>query len=284
MNLVLWLSWGSAQAKDPSCPELYVWQFKALIAAVDEEYTNLEFRRAQMLLDAAGPRVPCVVQIVPTDDLAEFALRRAYAFALDLDENEAQRWAQLAFSLKPGLDWPVYVPPDHAARSLLEGMEALAPLTIEGAGLVVPQAGGAFVDGRFVEVPKAEPGVPHLLQVGDGAGTLVFSDWIDGATFPDELLGPVPETPLTLPRWYSPDGKIKRAPRPWTPARLHRLESSAGFALAAGALYGTALLARSAYTERATDGLLYTTNGAVIASGASGSAAVVLFGAALFGK
>jgi hypothetical protein len=284
MNLVLWLSWGTAQARDPNCPELYVWQFRALIAAVDEEYSNLEFRRAQMLLDAAGPRVPCVVQVVPTPDLAEFALRRAYAFALDLDENEAQRWAQLAFALQPDLGWPSYVPPDHAARALLEGIEIPKPVTVDGVGLVLPQAGGAFVDGRFVALPEAEPGVPHLLQVGDGTGTLVFSDWIDGATFPDELLGPVPETLPTLPRWYSPDGKVRRAPRPWTPARLHRLESSAGFAIAAGALYGTALLAREAYDERTTDGLRYTTNGAVIASGASGSAALVLFGAALFGK
>lgn len=283
MNLALWLSL-AAEARDPNCPELYVWQFRALMDAVDEEYTNNEFQRAQKLLAAADPRVPCVIQIVPTADLAQFAIRRAYGLALDLDENEALRWAQLAITLDPKIQWPSYVPEEHSARALLQEVQPLEPLTLESQGLVVPQAGGAFIDGRFLEVPRAEPGVPHLLQVGDGTGKLVFSDWIDGATFPEDYLGPVREQPLTLPRWYSPDGKIKRVPKPWTPARLHRLESSAGFAVAAGALYTTALLARSAYNERPTDGLFYTTNGATVASGAAGSVAVVLFGAALFGK
>lgn len=272
-----------AFARDPSCPELYTWQLQGLLDAVDEEYTNLEFQRAQMLLEAAEPRVPCIVQIVPTKDLARFAIRRSYSLALDLDENEAQRWAQLAFALDPHVRWPDYVPEEHSARALLEGLETLKPLEIEGKGLALPAGGGAFLDGRFLDTPHAEPGIPHLLQVGDGAGELVFSDWIDGATFPPTYIGAPLAEPLKLPRWYTSDGRIKKV-RPWTESRSRRLESSLGFAVASGAMYTTALLARAAYDERPTDGLFYTTNGATVVSGAAGTAAVVLLGAALLGK
>jgi len=105
--------------------------------------------------------------------------------------------------------------------------------------------------------------------------------------FPPDLLGP----PLTEipeePRWFThPNARIRppKEPRPWTQSRLNRLESASGFALAGGTMFATAWVARMAYDRRATDGLFYTVNGATIASGAAGGTAVVLFGAALFGK
>lgn len=283
-SLAFFLSMVDAHAQEPVCPELQVSQFEAFLEAVDEEYLNLEFRRARMLLDAAEPRLPCVVEIVPTADIARYAIRRAYSLALEIDEIEAQRWASLAWALDPEVTWPTYIPPDHAARTLLSEAEPVLPVPIEGHGFVIPFGGGVFLDGRFLPAPVAEPGLPHLVQVGDGEGQIVFSAWQDGTSFPENLLGP-PIDPLpTLPPWFNAEGKVKRAARPWTDTRRHRMESAAGFAVAGGTLFASALVAQAAYQDRPVDGLFYTVNGATIASGAAGATAVVLLGAALFGK
>jgi hypothetical protein len=272
----------SAQERCPRSYELV--QFRAFLDAVDEEYLNLEFNKAAMLLDAGQPNVPCILQVVPTRDIARYAIRRAYALELDLDENEAQRWAALAFALDPEIDWPTYVPPDHAARKMLDGYPPPQTIELEGQGFAIPQGGGVFLDGRWLAEPRAEQGVPHLLQVGDAAGELVQSEWIDGTSFPEELLGRPTSVALEVPRWYGADGRIKKAARPWSDRRLHRLESSAGFAIASGTLFASAVLARAAYDDRPTDGLFYTVNGATIGSGAAGGTSLVLLGVALLGK
>jgi hypothetical protein len=277
----------NAAAQQEACPRKYeVAQFRAFLDAVDDQYLNLEFRRARLLLEAGQPNIPCILSVVPTEDIARYAIRRAYALELELDENEAERWASLAFSLDPNLEWPAYIPPDHAARSLLDDVPPPESVGLEGRGLAVPGGGGAFLDGRWLGEPRAEQGVPHLLQIGDSTGEIVFSSWQDGTSFPEQWLGPVPGIPLEPPRWTGGEGATSKAKgaRPWTDGRLHRLESSAGFALAAGTLYATAVLARAAYDDRPTSGLFYTTNGATIASGAAGGTSLVLLGVALFGK
>ncbi|MEQ1568904.1 MAG: hypothetical protein ABMA64_24920 [Myxococcota bacterium] len=276
-----------AHGRPADCPDLYLVQFERFFDEVDALIVAQEFSDARRMLDGAYPRVPCIVQVVPSVDLAKYAIRRSYLYALDLDENETLRWATTAKALEPGIDWPAYVPPEHSVRALLPTLEVPAPVPIEGAGLVVPERGGVFLDGRFLTVPQAEPELPHLLQVGDGMGRMVASRWQDGTMFPDDLLGPPLEQVPEPPRWFThPNAKIRppKEPRPWTAARKTRLESAAGFAVAGGALFGTAWVARWAYDQRATDGLYYTVNGATVASGAAGGAAVVLLGAAVFGK
>jgi hypothetical protein len=285
LSLAVLLVAAPAAAQQPACPRTYeLAQFRAYLDAVDEEYLNLDFNKAAALLDAGQPNVPCIIQVVPTEDVARYAIRRAYSLELDLDENEAQRWAALAFALDPELDWPAYVPPDHAARKMLDGRPPPESIDIEGKGFVVPPGGGVFLDGRWLAEPRAEQGLPHLLQVGDAAGELVQSEWIDGTSFPEDLLGRPPSVPLELPRWYGSDGRIKKAARPWSDRRLHRLESSAGFAIASGTLLASAVLARAAYDDRPTDGLFYTVNGATIGAGAAGGTSVVLLGVALLGR
>lgn len=282
---MLALSALQALARDPSCPDLTVAQFQALIDQVDEAYLGFEVKKAGALLAAAEPRVPCIVEVVPTADVARFAIRRSYSVALELDMSEAQRWLALARSLDPEIPWPGYIPGDHEVRDLTAPIAE--PLPLRGKGLVVPPGGGVFLDGRFLERPEAEPGVPHLLQVGDGGGAFVLALWQDGTAFPEEVLGPPLASDPTLPAWYGkPLGTVKpvRTPRPWTESRLRRLEASAGLLAAGGALYGSALVARTAYEQRPTDGLFYAVDGATLLSGAAGGAAVVFFGAALFGK
>lgn len=274
-----------AMAQSTSCPRSYeLSQFHEYIKAVDGMYLDLDFRKARLLLEAGQPNIPCILQIVPAIDVAAYAIRRAYALELDLDENEAERWASLAFALDPEIEWPAYIPPDHAARRMLDDVPPAETITLDDKGFVVPLGGGVFVDGRWLAEPRAEQGLPHLLQVGDGTGQLVFSGWIDGVSFPEDFVGPPLAAPLELPKWYSSDGRIRKTARPWSDRRLHRLESSAGFAVVGGTLFTTALLARAAYDDRPTDGLFVTVNGATVASGAAGGTSLILFGAALFGK
>jgi hypothetical protein len=278
---------GTAQARDPSCPDLTVAQLEGLIEEIDLAYLNLEMNRANALLAAAEPRVPCIVEVVPTVDVAAFALRRSYSLALELDPSEAKRWARLAKALDPQLPWPAYIPGDHEIRDLIADEEPLPKIPVRAKGLVVPPGGGVFLDGRFLEAPEAEAAVPHLLQVGDNNGELVIAQWQDGTAFPEEVLGPPTASPPTLPEWFGkPIGtvKAKKPPRPWTDSRARRLETSLGFVVAGGTLYGSAFLARQAYDQRPTDGLFYAVDGATALSGAAGGAALVFLGAALFGK
>jgi hypothetical protein len=287
MSPLVLVATAAVHARAPTCPELYVPQFERFLEEVDAEFRNQQYDHAKILLDAGYPRIPCIVQVVPTKDLAQFAIRRAYAYALDLDENETQRWASLARALEPSIAWPDYVPAEHAVRKVLDEVEPAVAVTPEGQGLLVPERGGIFLDGRFVTTPTAEPELPHLLQIGDAMGRLTYSDWQDGTMYPKQFVGP----PLTeipdVPRWFThPNARIRppREPHPWTQSRQNRLESASGFALAGGALFGTAWIARLAYDQRATDGLFYIVDGATVASGAAGGTAVVLLGAALFGK
>lgn len=278
---------GTAQARDPSCPDLTVAQLEALIEEIDLAYLNVEMNRANALLAAAEPRVPCIVEVVPAPVVAAFALRRSYSLALELDPSEAKRWARLAKALDPQLPWPGYIPGDHEIRDLIAAEEPIEGIPVRAKGLVVPPGGGVFLDGRFLEAPVAEPAIPHLLQVGDAAGDLVVAQWQDGTAFPEELLGPPTASPPVLPEWYGkPLGSVKpkKPPRPWTESRARRLETSVGFLVAGGTLYGSAFLARQAYEQRPTDGLFYTVDGATALSGAAGGAALVFLGAALFGK
>jgi hypothetical protein len=283
--LLLGASVGTAWARDPDCPELRAADLTALADQVDQLFAEKQVAAARRALVFAEKKLPCVLDVVKTEDVARFALRYAYALAGDVDTPEAQRWALLARALDPSLPWPAYIPAGHQVRELAIG-ELPAPTTLEGKGLSVPDGGGVFLDGRFLEGPKAEPGVPHLLQVGDAGGNLETT-WIDGTAFPEDLLGPPAGAPPTLPAWYSADGskvKIQRPKAEWSEARRANLERAVGFAAVGGALYGTALSARSAYDVRPTDGLFVATNGAAVAGATAGATTLVFLGAALFGR
>jgi hypothetical protein len=275
--LILALS-SPALGQDPSCPELLNSQFESALDLAEKALTDADFGTARQVLAGSEERIPCIVEVVPTELLLRFATMRAYQQALDLDQSEATRWAKLAVILSEGdFDWPVWVPPDHEVRNLLDDIEIPERTSLRTRGLVVPEAGGAFLDGQLLARPEAEPGVPHLLQIGDAWGDLTVSRWIDGVAFPDEVLGPAGTGPTVIPAWYGvPRNKIpgKRS------QRSKRLESALGFAVAGGALFGSAWIVRTTYDERPTDALFYTVNGTTVASGVAGVLSVGFLGAA----
>lgn len=271
-----------AFARDPDCPELHATDLAALSDSVDQMYVENQVASARRALAFAERKLPCMLDVVKKEDVARFAIR--YAYSLEGDP-EAERWVALARALDPELPWPAYVPSGHSIRAV--GSEAPPSLSaLEGKGFQVPTGGGVFLDGRFLDAPKAEPGVPHLLQVGDGGGN-VESSWMDGTAFPEDLLGPPLDAPLSPPAWYAADGsrvKVRKPKEAWSEPRKANLERGAGFALVGGALYGMALAARGAYDDRPTDGLFVTTDGMVVGASAAGATSAVFLGAALFGR
>jgi hypothetical protein len=273
---------GVALARDPDCPELHLGDLSALSDTVDQLYVENQVGAARRALSFAEKKLPCMLDVVKKEDVARFAIR--YAYSLEGDP-EAERWVALSRALDPTLPWPAYVPAGHQIRELALG-DPPSFVTLEGKGLRVDAGGGVFLDGRFLDVPKAEPGVPHLLQVGDALGN-VESSWIDGTAFPEDLLGEPLDAALLPPPWYSPDGtkvKVKKPREAWSEPRKANLERGLGFAAAGGALYGIALSARGAYDERPTDGLFLATDGATVAASTAGLTSAVFLGAALFGR
>ena len=268
----------AAQARDPTCPELFNYQFEATLDEVEKSFRNSAFGRARSILDAAEPRVPCLVEIVPTEVLARFARQRAIIAALDVDLDDATRWARLARTLDSETPWPDLIPPTHPAWQVLSEAEATDPTRIPNRGLRIEDGGGVFLDGRLLTLPESELQMPHLLQVGDAYGRLTVSQWQDGLAFPPDVLGPPVEMDDVMPAWFGkPPGSIK-GPRP---VRARRFEAAGALALAAGTLYGGAWLARSAYQDRPTDGLRTAVNGTTVASAATGVLAAGTFTLAL---
>ncbi|MCB9684893.1 MAG: hypothetical protein H6738_15755 [Alphaproteobacteria bacterium] len=284
---------GAAWARDPSCPDLYAANFSALIDDVDMAFANMEVERGIGMVISAEPRIPCLIDVPQQQDVARYALRRAWAAALQMNQGDVDRWLGLAKALDPSLPWPSYVPNGHPIRDQADERPTPVVQALDGEGLVVPDGGGVFLDGRFLTKPQGEPGVPHLLQVGDSSGYMAIAMWQDGLAFPDDLLGPPLDTDPVLPEWYGKPltpGKSPKPPkparekRPWTEPRLTNLERGMGFALVGASLWGSALLARSAYDNHPTDALFVATDVGTVGALASGGVAITFTSLALFGK
>ena len=280
LAVLLWVG-SPALARPLDCPELYNQQLQDTLDEVDQAFGATELTRARALLAASHERLPCLIEIVPVDLMTRYAVQRAYGEALVTETEEATRWARLAQALDPGFDWPEYIPDKHEARRLLDGLEPPTGTSLRGKGLRPDPGGGIFLDGRYLVSPVAEAGLPHFLQVGDGAGEIWLASWQDGVVFPEEVLGPPTAINDQPPPWFGkPPGSVV-APRP---IRARRLETSLGFAAAAGTLFGSAWIARDAYVERPTDTLQLTVNGTTAASVAASGAALGFLGVALFTK
>ncbi len=270
------LLWGGAPAlaRPLDCPELYNDQLAATLDEVDAAVEAADLQRARATLAASHPRIPCLIELV-----VRYAVQRAYGEALVIEIEEATRWARLAQALDPEFEWPTYIPAEHEARRLLDGLEPPEVTLLRGKGLRPDPGGGIFLDGRYLVRPEAESGIPHFLQVGDATGEIWLAQWQDGVVFPEDVLGPPAAIGDLPPKWYGKAPGSYVGPRP---VRDARLLTSLGFAAAAGTLFGSSWIARTAYLEHPTDGLRTAVNGTSVASAAAGGAAVGYFGVALF--
>lgn len=260
-----------ALAQEEVCPELHVADFEGYLEEVDAAFRAEELDRAAELLERGGPRVLCVREIVPTADVAAFAIRKAWASGLAGDAEETARWGTLARALDPRIEWPPYVPEAHAARQILADALPARTVTVQGFGFLLPPDQAVFVDGRFAARPAAESELPHLVQVGERGGAVVWAGWQDGAQFPSALLERA-VGPRLPPEW------LTAAPPP--PRRRFTAPAVAG-AVALG-LYGTALVGRAAYDASPSDALFYTVDGAMVGAGVALTGGGVLLVRALW--
>lgn len=178
----------SAQVEPNPCTVRYEpWRFDAFLDEVDRQYISLELRMAVRLLDEGQASLLCLAEPVSTRQLARYAIRRAFAEALGTDASEGERWAGLAFTLDPSVTWPEYVPMHHAARAFAA---TLTPrrVSVPGVAVIGVHGGSERLDGRPLDAVAAEIDMPHLLQALDRNGRVVWSRWIDGAGFPEDVL------------------------------------------------------------------------------------------------
>jgi len=262
----------AAFARPPECDDVGLKGWKKALAASEEALRVGEMGKADAMLDATETRLACLVELAPSELLGRFARQRAYQTMVEFDEVEAARWVQLARVASPALGWPSWVPDRHIVRRLDR-----EPDPIEGrvrdAGLLVPDGGGVFLDGRYLEAPVAEADVPHLLQVANNEGVVIDAEWVNGAAFPDSVLGPADLLVPPAPLWFTDpvDPAVARRER-----RGRRLQSALGVAATSAAMFTSAWLARGAYAEHPTDGLRTVVNGATVGAATLGVGAAGL--------
>ena len=67
-------------------------------------------------------------------------------------------------------------------------------------GVASPKRGGAFLNGRWLDIPVFPVATPNLVQIFDARGERVDAWWQHGAAAPDALLIGDPG-PKKAPRW-----------------------------------------------------------------------------------
>jgi hypothetical protein len=206
---------------------------------------------ARRLVKRTQDQLPCLEVLVARAPLAELAWLQAWLSYLDQDESRAARWARLGM-VASGDALPAFVPPEHPFREFA-ATEPGTPTRVGDGRVVPPRGGGLFLDGEFLPLASGWVDTPGLLQVADEFGRVVSTSWVEGNTFPDELVGePGPEA--RSPRWWTgtPADAVELASaRGSSRVSVGRLLASGGLALAAGGLYGVAA-ASTAGLENAT--------------------------------
>jgi len=257
-------------AHGADCPDVDVDDWREALDATDAAFAEARLPQALQLLRGTVTVLPCLETVVPTDMLGRYARQRAFMLMVDQEAIEANGWYQLARGIDPEGAWPSYVPGRHTARDL---SREPAPMQgrAEGAGLVVPDGGGVFLDGRYLVEPVAEAEVPHLLQVADGEGRVTFAAWQEGSVFPDRVLGPLVTVP-PAPQWFTDpvDPAVARAE-----IRRTRFLAAAGLGAMAAGLFGGAHLARVSYLDHPTDTMQVVVNGATIGAGVAATGGLV---------
>ena len=259
-----------AMAHGADCPDVDLDDWREALDATDAAFAEARLPEARSLLLGTVQVLPCLEEVVPTDLLGRYARQRAFLLMVDQEAIEANGWYQLARAIDPEGAWPSYVPGRHTARDL---SREPAPLQgkVEGAGLLVPDGGGVFLDGRYLVEPVAEAEVPHILQVADGNGLVTFASWQEGSVFPEKVLGPVVTVP-PAPLWFTDpvDPAVARAE-----IRRKRFLATAGLGAMAAGLFGGAHLARVSYVEHPTDTMRGVVNGATVGAGVAATGALV---------
>jgi hypothetical protein len=252
---------------------------------VDKWFGSEKLRKASVLLTWTERHLPCLTEVAHPDDMARFAQQMSFQATLDEDPEIARSWAQLAMVAAPKTPLPDWMPASHAGRVAISAADPPNLVHLDDdIGVLHPRGGGVFLDGHFLRQPVAAAEVNHLLQIADRRGEVMESRWQHGPTFGDDVVGPG-IADVEPPAWWTPQTvrisddfvEVRAA----GDMRRRRMTVAAALGGATAGLYGLSWASRAAYNRSYSGGLQATTNGAVIATGAAGAAAVGALTAAL---
>jgi hypothetical protein len=196
----MWAWAAVAEAQQERCVPAPVFDLETRVAEVDAAFSRGDAPAGRELLGAAHALARCVVRPIPAPLMARLASLEALGAHLDQDPDAALRWARAAEWSEPRHAWPASIGTAHPVRAALlaEGAPAVGPARKRG--LRLPRDGAAVLSGRLLTEAEAPVDVPVLLQLCDHTGAVVFAEWQEGTTFPDEVLkGGGPATP---PSWW----------------------------------------------------------------------------------
>jgi hypothetical protein len=209
----LWLALVSgASAQEERCKAFELVSFVDALDRSEVAFENGDSAEGTRLVDEAKARGRCLVEVPTPEIMARMASLEALAGHFDQDPERSVRWARAAEWVVPGHLWPGAVAADHPLRGLVLE-EGPASVGAKGRhGFHVPSNGAVVVSGRLVVDTDVASDVPLLLQVCDGSGAVVRSEWLEGGGFPDDLQGN--DTPL-VPTWWTrevPEGAVRAPP------------------------------------------------------------------------
>lgn len=203
---------GLAAAQEEKCVPL---EMASLVEALDRAefaFEGGDSGEGTRLVDEAKAQMRCLSEIPTPDLMARLASLEALAGHFDQDPDRSVRWARAAEWIVPGHLWPGAVAAEHPLRGLV--MEE-GPATVGAKGrhgFRVPENGAIVLSGRLVIDTDVAVDVPLFLQVCDGTGKVIRSEWQEGGSFPEDLIGK--QQPL-VPTWWTretPEGAVRYDP------------------------------------------------------------------------
>ncbi|MFT4623074.1 MAG: hypothetical protein ACI8PZ_001730 [Myxococcota bacterium] len=274
----------SAFGEEPCSQPVAGHEWREALDWIDRYFGEEDLHRAGLLIEWTRFHLPCLTEVVHPSDLARFAQQVSFQATLDEDPEAARSWAQLAMVAAPKTPLPDWMPASHTGRVAISAVAPPQIASIDDKGVIHPRGGGVFLDGNFLRQPVAAVEVNHLVQIADRRGRITGARWQHGPSFDDAIVGPDLAT-VSPPNWWIPPTVHTRDDYVTVGAasdrRRRRFTAAAALGGATAGLYGLSWASRAAYQGSYSDGLYATTNGAVIASGAAGAAAVGVLTAAL---
>jgi hypothetical protein len=201
---------GRAWAQEEACGGvLREEELHEALDATEAALAELSVDRADRILDDVVDNLRCVGTALAPDDLGRLARHLALVAFYDADGAELRSWTWLERDTVGG-SWPEAELPVPATFHGMRSELSEPPMVAASGGWAVPKGGVVWVDGRPSVAPEARSEVPHLMQVLDKKGRVLWSGWMLGAAAPERWLDPSGR-PGEVPGWVV----VPPPPAPW---------------------------------------------------------------------
>lgn len=192
----------SALANEPTCEqsvEMESWRWQ--ITAAEDLLSGKNLKGGQATAESAKDRAPCLSEIPSPEDITRLARIKAVSAFYEQDTDQLEQWAALAAATAPETAWPSWLDGEHPARQLMDQVPPTGWSGWPDRGVAVPRRGGAFLNGRWLDVPLFPMSAPNLIQIFDAGGHRLDAWWQHGAAAPAKLIGAEP-TVNKRPRFH----------------------------------------------------------------------------------